>query len=81
MLRIRLQRPGRAAKRRYNRKIIVIERTAARDSEFVAQVGCYDPSRELLRFDIAQYENWVKKGARPTETVASLFKRFKKQSS
>ena len=79
MLKIRLRKPGKSVKRRYHYKIVVTEAKSARESRFVVQVGHYDPSRKLLSFDIAKYEDWVKKGAQPTETVGTLFKRYKKQ--
>ncbi len=79
MLKIRLRRPGKLVKGRHHYKIVVIEARAARESKFSAQVGYYNPLRKLLEFDIPQYEAWIKKGARPTETVASLFKRYKKK--
>ena len=78
MLKIRLRKPGKPVKRRYHYKIVVTEAKSARESRFVAQVGYYDPSRKLLNFDISKYETWVKKGAKPTETVRTLFKRYKK---
>jgi len=80
MLKIRLRRPGKSAKGRYHYKIVVSEAKAARESKFVVQVGHYDPSRELLKIDIPKYEDWIKKGAKPTETVAALLKRYKKQT-
>ncbi|UCD14788.1 MAG: 30S ribosomal protein S16 [Candidatus Omnitrophota bacterium] len=81
MLRIRLRKPGRLVKGRYHFKIIVTERPKARESQFSDEIGYYDPRRKLLKFETARYESWVKKGARPTETVASLFKRYKKQEA
>ena len=81
MLKIRLRRPGKSVKRRYHYKIVVAEAKSARESKFVAQIGHYDPSRELLKFEISKYESWIKKGAKPTETVATLFKRYKKQKA
>ena len=80
MLRIRLRKPGKVAKGRYHFKIVVIEQAKARDSRFIEELGYYDPSQDLLKFDIAKYEAWVKKGARPTETVLSLAKRCKKKA-
>ena len=80
MLKIRLRRPGKSVKRRYHYKIVVSEAKAARESRFVVQLGYYDPSQKLLNFDIAKYEEWLKKGAKPTETVATLFKKYKRQS-
>jgi len=80
MLKIRLRRPGKSAKRRHHYKIVVIELTSARESKFASQVGYYDPSRKLLKFDTAEYDSWIKKGAKPTSTVASLFKKYKKEA-
>jgi len=80
MLKIRLRRPGKSVKRRYHYKIVVVEARSARESKFVVQIGHYDPAHTLLKFDIAKYEDWIKKGAKPTETVATLFKRYKKQN-
>jgi len=81
MLRIRLRRPGKAAKGRYHFKIVVMDLRRARDSKYIEQLGYYDPSRELLKMDTEKYETWFKKGAKPTETVASLYKKVKKQAS
>ncbi len=78
MLKIRLRRPGKSVKRRYHYKIVVAEAKSPRESKFVEQVGHYDPSQKLLKFVISKYEAWVKKGAKPTETVATLFKRYKR---
>lgn len=78
MLKIRLRRPGKSIKGRYHYKIVVTEARSARESKFTAQLGHYDPSCKLLKIDIEKYESWIKKGAQPTETVASLFKRYKK---
>jgi len=57
-----------------------MEAKSARESRFIAQVGYYDPSQKLLNFDLSKYETWIKKGAKPTETVATLFKKYKRQS-
>ena len=78
MLRIRLMKPGKSVKRRHHFKIVVIESGKARDSRFIQQLGFYDPIRKLLNVDLEKYQQWCTKGARPTETVASLAKRYKK---
>lgn len=79
MLKIRLRKPGKSIKRRYHYKIVVTESKFARDSKFVKQVGYYNPARKLLKIDVDKYQEWIKKGAQPTQTVASLFKRYKKK--
>jgi small subunit ribosomal protein S16 len=81
MLKIRLRKPGKSIKGRNHFKIVVAEARSARESKFVEQVGYYNPVRKLLKIDIGKYEDWLKKGAKPTETVASLFKRYKKQNT
>lgn len=78
MLKIRLRRPGKSVKKRHQFKIVVIDSRKPRDSRFVEQVGHYDPTRSVLEFNITKYENWIKKGVQPTDTVASLFKKYKK---
>jgi small subunit ribosomal protein S16 len=81
MLKIRLRRPGKSIKGRYHYKIVVMESKSPRESRFVTQVGHYDPSKKILKFDITKYEEWFKKGARPTETVKTLLKRYKKEAA
>ena len=78
MLKIRLRRPGKQVKRRYHYKIVVAEAKSPRESKFVKQVGYYDPAGGLLKFDVEKYGQWIKKGAQPTATVASLFKRYQR---
>ncbi|MCM8819995.1 MAG: 30S ribosomal protein S16 [Candidatus Omnitrophica bacterium] len=78
MLRIRLHRAGKPVKGRHNFKIVVMERRKARDSNFVEEIGYYSPKEELLKINIEKYQDWLKKGAKPTETVISLYKRYKK---
>ena len=81
-LRIRLQRAGKSIKRRHHFKIVVIERSRKRDGKFVDSLGYYDPSQNplLLKIDTQRYQEWIKKGAEPSETVASLFKNYKKKN-
>ena len=81
MLKIRLRKPGKSIKRRYHFKIVVTEARSPRESRFVEELGVYDPSHELLKMNVEKFQDWVKKGAQPTETVASLFKKYKKQAS
>jgi small subunit ribosomal protein S16 len=80
MLKIRLRRPGKSVKGRHHYKIVVIESSKPRESKFIVQVGHYDPSKKLLKFDVSKCEEWIKKGAKPTETVKTLLKRYKKQN-
>ncbi len=78
MVKIRLRRPGKSIKGRTHQKIVVTERSWARESKFIDQIGYYDPSRDLLKIDTEKYKQWIEKGAQPSETVASLFKGYGK---
>lgn len=73
MLKIKLARFGRRHQPNY--RIVVTERRDKRDGKYVAQVGMYNPLTKSLQIDEALYQEWMKKGAQPTDTVADLFKR------
>ncbi|MEM6910567.1 MAG: 30S ribosomal protein S16 [Verrucomicrobiota bacterium] len=72
---IRLRREGSKDKPHY--KIVVADKRARRDGRYIEQVGTYDPMREGKNFDLdlAKAEDWLGKGAKPSETVASLIKK------
>lgn len=75
MLRIKLARFGR--KRQPTYRIVVTEKRSKRDGKYVEQVGLYNPLGEkTLRFEVEKYQEWIGKGAQPTDTVASLFRKF-----
>lgn len=75
MLKIKLARFGKKNQPHY--RIVVNEAKSKRDGEYVAKLGEYAPtfSPKILKFDLVAYEQWLTKGAQPTETVASLAKR------
>jgi small subunit ribosomal protein S16 len=72
MLKIKLTRLGKKAEPRY--RIVVNEARDKRDGAYVAKLGHYQPTRQPkeLVLDIAAYDEWLKKGAKPTDTVAFL---------
>ncbi len=73
--RIRLRRVGRKKQPEY--RIVVAESTAARDGRFVESIGHYNPRTEpvTLAVDAEKARAWLAKGATPSLTVRSLFKR------
>lgn len=77
MLKIKLARFGRKKQPMY--RIVVNEARDKRDGKYVAKVGQYCPGQnpKILNIDVSAYDEWLKKGAQPTDTVASLYKRFK----
>ena len=73
MLRIRLSRRGKKKHPFY--RIVVTEKASKRDGAPREEIGTYNPITKDLKFDKAKAEDWIKKGAIVTETVASLLKK------
>lgn len=76
MLKIKLARFGKRHQPEY--RIVVNEARDKRDGAYVALLGTYAPTRnpKVLTLDLKAYDEWLKKGAQPTETVANLAKRM-----
>ena len=72
---IRLSRGG--AKKRPYYYVVIAHSASPRDGRYIEQVGLYDPTRSpsLVQFHADKLSAWLKKGARPTQTVAQLIKR------
>ena len=77
MLKIKLARFGK--KHQPHFRIVVNEARDKRDGKYVALLGHYAPTYQPkeLTIDVKAYDEWLKKGAQPTDTVAALYKRFK----
>ena len=75
MLRIRLRRTGAKKQPRY--RVVVAEARTRRDGAFVENLGFYDPLTEpaTVRIDSEKALGWLAKGAKPSDTVARLFKK------
>ena len=73
--RIRLRRVGRKKLPLY--RIVVAERTAARDGRFIEVLGTYNPRArtEQVTLDTDKAKAWLAKGATPSETVESILKK------
>jgi len=83
-LKIRLRRMGRKKAPHY--RIVIAESTMPRDGRFVATIGHYNPTTtpETLKVDREKANAWIAKGAVPTDTVRSLFRKagvFKPESA
>jgi small subunit ribosomal protein S16 len=77
MLKIRLRRMG--AKFQPHYRVVVADARAPRDGRFVSILGFYDPRTNpaTIHLDAAQVEDWVRKGAQPTEAVIGLLRQAK----
>ena len=78
MVKIRLRRDG--AKKAPYYKVVVADSRYPRDGRFIEEIGSYDPMKEpvMINIDTEKYEQWIKNGARPTETVRALFNKASK---
>ena len=74
-VRIRLRKSGR--KRQPSYRIVVAEGTSPRDGRFIELLGHYFPrsSEKQYDVDVDKARAWLKKGATPSETVASILKK------
>jgi small subunit ribosomal protein S16 len=74
-VKIRLSRHGSKKKPIY--RIVVANSESPRDGRFIEQVGLYDPTRKptLITLKTDKLQAWLKKGARPTQTVAQLIRK------
>ena len=74
MLTIRLARIGKKKKPFY--RVVVIERTRARDGRIREAVGTYDPLKKPaeIKLNSERIKHWLSKGAQPSDTVRSFIK-------
>ena len=70
MLKIRLKRLG--AKKAPTYRIIVINSTTKREGKPIEELGHYNPKSKEMKLNITSAQEWVKKGAQPTDTVKYL---------
>ncbi|MEO8288231.1 MAG: 30S ribosomal protein S16 [Chloroflexota bacterium] len=80
MLKIRLRRMGAIRQPHY--RIVVADARAPRDGAFIETLGHYNPltNPATIQVDVAKYEEWKRKGAQPTDAVASLVKQFNRSA-
>ena len=79
MVKIRLQREGKKKAPFYH--IVVADSKSPRDGKIIEQIGTYDPMTEpsTIVLDTAKVEQWIKNGAKPTDTVKALIEKVAKQ--
>ena len=73
-VKIRLRRMG--AKKAPFYRVVVADSRAPRDGRFIEEIGYYDPTKEpvVVNIDKDKGDEWIKKGAQPTDTVKRLLK-------
>ncbi len=75
-VRIRLNRMG--AKKRPFYRLVVADSRSPRDGCFIEILGHYNPIADPVELvvDKEKAEDWLKKGARPSDTVKRLLKQI-----
>jgi small subunit ribosomal protein S16 len=71
------------AKHRPYYRIVVSDSRRTPTGRFNETLGTYDPAREpaAVSLDVAKAEEWIRKGAHPSTTVARLLDRVRQESS
>ena len=72
---IRLKTMG--TKKKIKHRIVVTDTRFPRDGRFLEEVGFWDPSKNpaVVKVKSERVEHWVKRGAKPSETVKSILKK------
>jgi small subunit ribosomal protein S16 len=71
-VKLRLARGGTTKRPFY--RIVAADIRSPRDGRFIETIGHYDPKANpaKVELDLARLEHWLKNGALPTRTVATL---------
>ena len=79
-VKIRLARHG--AKKAPFYRVVVADSRSPRDGRFIDMVGrdnpCVEPS--MIDLDLEKIDEWIKKGAQPTDTVVRLIETARKDA-
>ena len=78
MVKIRLQREGKKKAPFYH--IVVADSKCPRDGKIIEKIGTYDPMTEpsTVVLDQGKVAQWIKNGAKPTDTVKALIEKATK---
>jgi small subunit ribosomal protein S16 len=73
VVKIRLKRIG--AKKAPHYRIVAVDSRIRRDGKPIEELGYYNPRTKDLQLNKEAVEKWMKNGAQPSETVASLIRK------
>ena len=78
MVKIRLQRQGKKKAPFYH--VVVADSRSPRDGKIIEKVGTYDPMTEpaTINLNKEKVEEWIKNGAKPTDSVKMLIEKAAK---
>ena len=74
-VKIRLRRVG--AKKAPFYRVVVADSRYPRDGRFIEEIGTYNPLTDpaTVNVDADRAQEWIKKGAQPTDTVRGILKK------
>lgn len=69
---IRLTRTGKKGERKF--RVVVKEKRSKRDGGYIDLLGWYNKTADMKnkKIDMKKYQDWISKGAQPSETVRQL---------
>jgi small subunit ribosomal protein S16 len=70
---IRFSRQGKKKAPFY--RIVAADKRMARDGKFIELLGTYDPRTKVLKLDSERYQQWIKNGAQPSGTLATVVRK------
>ncbi len=78
MVKIRLQRQGKKKAPFYH--VVVADSRSPRDGKIIEKIGTYDPMTEpaTINLNKEKVEEWIKNGAKPTDSVKTLIEKATK---
>ena len=73
-VKLRLMRMGKKKQPTY--RVVAADARSPRNGRFIEIIGTYDPRQEpsVVKIDTEKAQDWIRKGAQPTDTVARLLK-------
>ncbi len=76
-VKIRLRKISDTSKKRYNFRIVVMDKRKSRDGRVIEELGYYDPAKQpaALKINKEKVQHWLKLGAQISPTVRSLMKK------
>ena len=78
-VKLRLMRMGKTKQPTY--RVVAADSRSPRNGRFIEIIGTYDPRQEpsLIKIDTARANDWIAKGAQPSDTVRRLIDIAQKQ--
>lgn len=76
-VRLRLSRIGKKKAPFY--RVVAVDQRVKRDGAFIDDIGTINAiSGEIIQFNSEKYNEWISKGAQPSESVAKFERRVRK---